>query len=214
MRFLLVLLVACGASHHPKPVKLGAITGLVRDATSSVSLAQVDVELGDKSTASSAAGVYLFDNLPPGQYTLHSRYASQPITVEHIQVDPGTATYVDIAFTLGDLAPIVIDWARTRGDEIQQFKALVPRIEGTVGDSNTRTRVAGAVVTAALGEQTLQTITDDDGRYRFDNVDPGSYAISAYYSIGGRAQIEVRRSDVVVKTGGGVYVPLWIELTK
>ena len=53
-----------------------------------------------------------------------------------------------------------------------------------------------------------------DGRYRFDNVTAGTYAISAYYSIGGRGQIEVRRSDIAVGPYQGVLVPLFIELKR
>ncbi len=58
----------------------------------------------------------------------------------------------------------------------------------------------------------LQTISDDEGRYRFDAVTPGVYAVSAYYAIGGRAQIEVRRSDIHVDGAEAVVVPLWVEL--
>jgi hypothetical protein len=36
--------------------------------------------------------------------------------------------------------------------------------------------------------------------------------VSAYYSIGGRAQIEVRRSAITVEGAEAVVVPLWIEL--
>jgi protocatechuate 3,4-dioxygenase beta subunit len=57
-------------------------------------------------------------------------------------------------------------------------------------------------------------VTDDNGRYRFDQLQPGTYAISAYYSIGGRAQIEVRRSDISVAAREGVLVPLYIEMSR
>lgn len=217
MRLLLVLLAACGASHVTATPKPGAITGLVRDAATSVSLAQVDVALGGRTTTSSTAGVYLFDGLPPGQYTLRSTYAGHAITIEHIDVSPGTASYVDIAFNRDEGATQTIDWARVRGDEIEHFTATVPRIEGTVADANTRSRVAGAVVTAVAagsGADALQTVSDDDGRYRIDNVPAGTYAVSAYYSMGGRGQIEVRRSEIEIKAGEGVLVPLWIELGK
>jgi hypothetical protein len=160
--------------------------------------------------------MYEIDDLAPGTYTLHSLYAGQPITITAIEVSPGIATYVDVSFTLGEPSPIVLDWGDRRDGEITRFSAPVPRIEGAVADSSTRARVPGAVVTAARGpeDETLQAVTDDHGRYRFDDVDLGTYAISAYYSIGGRGQIEVRRSDITVNAGEGVFVPLWIELSK
>ena len=164
---------------------------------------------------SNKGGMYDID-LEAGTYTLHAAFAGQPVTIKGIEVLAGMATYVDVPFTLGQVTPLEISWGDPSENEIQHFTTKAPRIEGTVGDASSRVRVAGAVVTAARGvdDETLQMITDDNGRYRFDNVDPGTYAISAYYSIGGRAQIEVRRSDVTVKTGEGVLVPLWIELAK
>jgi hypothetical protein len=38
--------------------------------------------------------------------------------------------------------------------------------------------------------------------------------VSAYYSISGRGQIEVRRSGIQVAAAEAVVVPLWIELAK
>ncbi len=60
----------------------------------------------------------------------------------------------------------------------------------------------------------LPAVTDDEGRYRFDDVEPGTYVVSAYYSIGGRAQFEIRRSDIAVAGGEAVIVPIWIEVAK
>ena len=83
-----------------------------------------------------------------------------------------------------------------------------------MNDTSTKERVPGAVVTAVtLAGQTEQTVSDDDGRYRFD-LAPGTYAVSAYYSIGGRGQIEVRRSGIAVAGAEAVSVPLWIELVR
>ena len=94
--------------------------------------------------------------------------------------------------------------------------AEISLIEGVVSEMQTRERVSGAVVTAVGGprQETLQTVTDTHGRYRFDSVLPGTYAISAYYSIGGRGQIEMRRSDILVEQKEAVVVPIWLELAK
>ncbi len=83
---------------------------------------------------------------------------------------------------------------------------------GSIADSSSRHRIAGAVITliAATGE-TLQTLSDDAGRYRFDPVAPGTYIVSAYYSVDGHGQIELRRGDLAVAAGHGIRVPLWVE---
>jgi hypothetical protein len=214
VRFLaLVLLVACGATtHKPAPPRLGAIAGLARDRTSGEVISMADITVGSRTTKSNLYGMYDVDNLPPGTYTLVARFADQPVTIKNIEVAAGTATYVDVAFTLGDSTPIIVDFGDPRAGEIERFSTKIPRIEGVVADASSRARVPGAVVTATSDGDTLQTVTDDHGRYRFDRVLPGTYIVSAYYSIGGRAQIEVRRSDIAVGPGEGVLVPLWIEI--
>lgn len=215
---LLALLAACGARSDgdtARANKLGALAGLARDAKTGEFIGFAEVEVAGRKTKTTRYGMYEVDGLEPGRYTLRARFADQPVTIRNIEVSPGMATYADIVFTLGDPTPLDTDWGDPREGEIKRFSTKVPRIEGTVGDQQTRARIPGAVVTAARGVdyETLQTVTDDHGRYRFDDVPPGTYAISAYYSVSGRAQIEVRRSDVTVTAGESVLVPLWIEVT-
>ncbi len=85
-----------------------------------------------------------------------------------------------------------------------------------MNDLGSHERIVGAAITAVGpgagdGAPALQTISDDQGRYKFDNVPPGVYVISTYYSVGGHGQIEVRRSDIDVAAEKGVVVPLWME---
>jgi hypothetical protein len=218
VRTLLVLLAACGAGARdtrPRPT-LGSIAGLARNSATGEGLAETEIRVDGKKTVADQNGIYDLD-VPPGRHSLVAEYGGQTVTVRNIDVVVGQGTFVDVPFTLGQMEPVDIDFTKVTGTEIQYFKTLVPRIEGTVSDVATRSRVAGAVVTAASAtdlSNTLQTITDDAGRYRFDNVTAGTYAISAYYSIGGRGQIEVRRSDIAVGAGQGVLVPLFIELKR
>lgn len=219
---VLALVSACGASQPAAKNKNGpgVIIGLVRDTVTGEMIPRADIEVAGQRTKSNDIGLYEM-NVPPGRYTLTARTdAAAPLTIKNIDVSPNQATYVDVSFTQGaapgEQPAIEIDWNARREDEIQRFTTKAPRIEGTVSDTGTRERVPGAVVTAARGAEyeTYQTVTDDHGRYVFDRVDPGTYAISAYYSLGGRAQIEVRRSDITVTNEQGVLVPLWIELAK
>ena len=72
------------------------------------------------------------------------------------------------------------------------------------------------MITATGGprKETIQTVTDDHGRYRFDGLVPGTYEVSAYYSLGGHGQIELRRTDIEVTGAEAAIVPMWVELTK
>jgi hypothetical protein len=169
---------------------------------------------------SSDRGLYDVDHLAPGTYQLVAVFADQPIEVRNIAVRAGELTMVDLVFTLGRPDPITIDFGNVRDSKIERYRpkhlaSSIAIIEGTVNDSETRQRVAGAVVTAVgTGSETQQTVSDDHGRYRFEPVVPGVYSVSAYYSVGGRGQIEVRRSGIAVEGAEAVVVPLWIEMTR
>ena len=221
---LILLLAACGAAthHRPRPTT-GAIAGLARDHDSGDPVAKAEIriraqgQLAPTSTVSNEHGLYDLDHLAPGRYQLTALFAGQPVDVVNIDVRAGETTYVDIVFTLGRPEPIRVDFGDPRQGAIDRYRppslpATRAIIEGTVNDTSTRERVAGAVVTAVANDQTEQTVTDEHGRFRFDDLPPGTYAVSAYYSIGGRGQIEVRRSDIAVAGAEAVIVPLWIEM--
>ena len=225
MRFAVVVaLMGCGAtSHTPSAPAFGTIAGVARDHDSGEVIAKAELHLRTRGDFAATArvsddhGAYDFGRLAPGRYSLAAEFAGQPIHVENIQVRAGETTYVDLTFTLGRPDPIQVNFGDASQGAIDHYKPHdgVPLIEGTVNDVSTRERVAGAVVTATRpGLETLQTISDDAGRFRFESVVPGTYSVSAYYSISGRGQIEVRRSGIQVATAEAVVVPLWIELAK
>ncbi len=219
VKYLLLVLAACGAPQRPSRPTEGAIAGLVRDQNSGQPIATAEIQLSTGARTTSARdGLYTFDHVAPGRYTLVGRYAGQPVTIKNIVVDAGEATYVDVTFTLGKPDPIFVDLDAAKLDQIRRYHPpdAITRIEGTVNEAGTRDRVAGAVITAVGGprKDVLQTVSDEQGRYHFEQVEPGTYAISAYYSIGGRGQIEVRRSDIEVEATEAVVVPLWVEVAK
>ena len=223
MKYLLGLLAACGAAQHPRPVQ-GMISGIARDHDSGEPIAKAEIrvraigEMVPISATSLPDGAFLVDHLAPGRYSLSASFAGQPIDVENISVRAGETAYVDLVFTLGQPDPVTVDFGDPKEGAIDRYRPrkIAPDaalIEGTVNDQGSRDRIAGAVVTAyrSTDRETLQTVTDDAGRYRFVTA-PGTYAVSAYYSIGGRGQIEVRRSDIRVGAAEAVIVPLWIEV--
>ncbi len=241
---LALIVVGCGtaASRYPARPTTGTIAGLARDHDSGDPVALADIRLRGSGVdnipggrgkpaplhfgraLSTDQGTYAIKHLKPGRYQLSARFAGQPVEVTNIDVRAGETTHVDLVFTLGKPDLIRVDYGDPQQSQIDRYKpshigTQVSIIEGTVNDLSTHERVPGAVVTAVLhgsgiNEQTEQTISDDDGHYRFDPVAPGTYAVSAYYSIGGRGQIEVRRSGIAVAGAEAVIVPLWIELVR
>ena len=227
VRYVVLLLAACGcggAQHAKRPTE-GAIAGLARDHDSGEPVSRANIHLRIQGqmtpteTVTSQDGLFGIDHLAPGRYSLIALFAGQQVDVENIDVRAGEPTVVDVMFTLGRPDPIMVSFGDARESEIDRFKPAhhatdSALIEGTVNDTSTHGRVAGAVVTAVLGDNTLQAVSDDQGRYRFDPVMPGTYQVSAYYSISGHGQVEVRRSQINVAAAEGVVVPLWVETTR
>lgn len=227
MKLVVLVLAACGAAQHPAPPKDGVIAGVARDHDSGDPVAHAELrvrvqgEMRARSATSDAQGAFTFDHLPPGRYDLSASFAGQPVAIDNIDVVAGKSAVTDVTFTLGRPDPITVDFGNPKEGEIERYHPAhhgqaTGVIEGTVSDAGSHERVAGAVVTASRGHDTdaLQGVTDDQGRFKFDDVAPGTYVVSAYYSIAGHAQIEQRRSDIAVAGGEGVIVPLFIELTK
>jgi len=216
-----VLLAACGSGLRAQP-KTGAIAGLTRDHDSGDAISKAEIRVRGTSgneprrTVSNENGAYDVGHLAPGRYQLTATFAGQPIDVTNIDVTAGETKYVDLVFTLGRPDPLRVDYDDQSG-RIDRYRPAklgpaVAMIEGTVNDTSTRERVSGAVVTAVTHDLTQQTVSDDNGRFRFDDIAPGTYSVSAYYSISGRGQIEVRRSLIDVAGAEAVVVPLWIEM--
>jgi hypothetical protein len=228
VRYALVILAACSSAQHAQPhqERLGAIAGLVRDHDSGDVISQAKIHIRPQGqilplvTISAKDGTYTQPKLAPGHYSLSADFGTEQVNVENIVVGAGDPTVVDITFTLGHPDPVTVDFGNPKDSEIDRYRpAHHPSsglIEGTVNDRGSHMRVAGAVVTA-IGPgagplvPTLQAVSDDQGRYRFDPVPPGIYIVSAYYSVGDRGQIEVRRSGIAVEPSEGVIVPLWVE---
>jgi len=226
-RILLILLVAVGCAGPQRSARptTGGIAGLARDHDTGDPVAKADVRIvtggPSRSTVTGDNGLYDIEHLDPGTYSLVAEFAGQPVEVSNIEVRAGQITMVDIVFTLGRPEAIKIDFGNTKASKIERYRPTnaAPQtaiIEGTVSDTATRQRVPGAVVTAVIGDDpnhTQQTVCDDYGRFRFETL-PGTYSVSAYYSVGGRGQIEVRRSNISVAGAEAVHVPLFIEMNR
>ncbi|CAN5412538.1 hypothetical protein BH11MYX1_BH11MYX1_26890 [soil metagenome] len=230
MRYLLVLCVACASAPHSTATTRavdGSLVGLARDRDSGdvIALAQINIrprgQVVPIKTLTAANGRYNQPHLAPGTYSLSANFAGQHVSVENIELFAGDPTVVDVEFELGKPDPIVVDFGNPKDSEIVHFTPSdrETRIEGTVNVRSTHTRIEGAVVTvtataAKPTDEALQALSDDQGRYRFAPIKPGNYTVSAYYSVGDGAQIEVRRSDIEVAATEGVRVPLWIETAR
>jgi hypothetical protein len=222
---VLAALAACHPSATAPRPQQGAIFGLVRDRGTGTELAMVDLQLraegqaAAKTVKSAEDGTYDFDPVAPGRYVLTAAFAGDLVEIRNIVVIAGRATAVDVPFQLGRLEPLYVDYGDPEDGRVSHYRlrraAETGVIEGTLSDVATRERVPGAVVTAALGfdvTNNLQVVTDAQGRFRFSDVAPGTYTISAFYTVARRGHIEVQRNSLRVNAGEGLVVPMWIEL--
>ncbi len=222
---MLTLVVACRHAAGPPAPTTGGIGGVMRDRyTGEVVTGTVtahDEDGFDVLTVKvDADGGYLIEGLKPGSYGLVVEILGGPLQFEGVPVAPGHVTAFDLPIDRGAIGSDPGRFADLASDTITDYAPpdLAPgaaRIEGTVTDSVTRERVAGAIVTTthpASGE-TLTAVSDDGGRFQFDELPPGTYTLSAFYQVPRRGQIEVRRADVPVAAGRAVVVPMTIEVT-
>jgi len=223
VRSFLLFVAACGAGQHAHRPTVGSIAGVARDHDSGEPVAKADIvvradgQLAPHRVVTSSGGGYAIDHLAPGRYNLSATFAGQPVDIERIDVRAGDTAVVDVVFTLGHPEPVRYSFGDPRAGMIDHYHphGLAPTasiIEGTVNDAGNHDRVVGAVVTVVGGGGgVLQTVSDEQGRYRFERITPGVYVVSTYYSISGHGQMEIRRSDIHVAGAEAVYVPLWIE---
>ncbi len=229
VRLLLLLLVACAGTATTTGPKArattGSIAGVARDHDSGETIAKASISVhadGDprpRVVLSDAQGHYALAGLPPGDYSVSASFAGQVIDVGHVGVKVGDPTIVDLTFTLGRPEPITLVYGDAKLGAIDRYRpphlaAGAAVIEGTITDTATRDRIAGATVSivgpgSGPNTPTQLAVSDDEGRYHFD-VTPGTYTVSAYYSVNQR-QIEARRSEIAVADAEAVVVPLWIE---
>jgi hypothetical protein len=233
-------LAAAGcAARAARPVApAGVLAGIIRAADTGAPIAGATLVLQRPGALALAGGrtgddgAYAIDRLAPGAYGVRVFRDGRLLAAQAITVAPGGLTGLDLA--IAPPASATRDGAADRASEpaaslgtgvdvagagpLWRYRPIggdpgFGAIEGTVCEEGGRTRLGGTVITIAdrAGALVADAVTDDDGRYRVEPVPPGAYVVSAYYTLVGRGQVEIRRSDVVVDGGDVVVVPLAIE---
>jgi hypothetical protein len=225
--FVVIAAAAATACRPPSPraPAHGGIAGQVRDRqTGEPVVATLTAHAQDSfavaSARTTADGGYAIERLAPGVYDMVVVLRGTTVQLTGIPVQAGRTTPFDVPVDLGGVEVPPAAYHEVENDAIRAFHppdldAARGRLEGTVTDSVTRERVAGAVVIAtspALGD-VWAAVTDDRGRYRFPDGPPGTYTLSAFYQVARRGQIEVRRSDVQLPAGTALEVPMFVEVS-
>jgi len=222
----LVALIACHASPRPAAPSTGGIAGDVLDRASGAPVRATLTAHGTQSFAVASAhtagdGHYAIDGLAPGVYDLIVELPGTTLQLTGIPITGGHITALDVPIDPGAVEVPPVAFEQLGGDAIRAYQPPElhdrddARLEGSVTDTVSLERVAGAVVTATspVLADALNVVSDSRGRFRFERVPPGTYTVSAYYNVDRRGQIEVRRSDIAVVAGTAVIVPMFVEVS-
>jgi hypothetical protein len=204
------LVLGCGsrpaAPVAPAEPTGGALAGLVLDGAGGEPLGFATVRAWSEqrergSFTTSSDGRFRIEALPPGSYRVIASYAGRSVTATDVQVGLGRTTEIEVTVP----APARAELTEERPDLAVGAGPAGPlgAIEGQVIDASTGDSMPGQVISASsdvLG-QPVFAVSDGDGRFRFAALRPGTYALTVYYHLISRGNIEVRRSGITVTAG-------------
>lgn len=188
----------------------GAIGGIVRDAADGKPLSMVSIQADQNGERvahdiSDHEGRYRLGPLEPGRYDVSAKFAGARVAYKDITVEKAQETDVRVNIDLRD-----------HGDrtEVVETGGEAGSIQGVVLDGPHGAPFPGTAVslTAPHLEDAVMTITDSNAVFRFRGLRPGVYALSTFYQLVEQGNIEVRRSNIVVKPGEMTSVELVLEL--
>ncbi len=189
----------------------GAIGGVIVDADDDkpLSMVSVQAEQDGKRMAhdiSDHEGRYRLGPLRPGHYDLRAKFAGARAVHKSIAVARAQETSVRIRLNLRNDGALSED-AQSRGAR--------GSIEGVVLDGPYGNPFPGTAVSLSAShlEDVVITITDDAGTFRFRSLRPGLYNLSSYYTLVEQGNVDIRRSNIVVKPGETTSVQLVLDLS-
>lgn len=199
--------------------------GLVRDRSSGEPLPAAFVVLhatkGERRLSLSADGAFEASELTPGAYVLEATFAGQRLTVDHIQVDAGLATPVDIAFDLGFDGDVAISYDALVANAPTRYRvgdgtASTGKLEVLLQTNEGRQRIAGATlyISSAQLASPIVLQTDAQGRAAAESLQSGLYDVSVYYTELRRGDLEQRRSGIAVTPGEATVITFPLDVPK
>ncbi|GHV52292.1 hypothetical protein FACS1894181_15260 [Bacteroidia bacterium] len=154
----------------------GTITGVVKDVDSGAALQGCTLTLRQtgSTSQSSADGVYLFENVMPGNYVIEANMAGYYINSKSVILPSGGNMVADIL--------------------LMKRNATTGSVRGEVKDAATSETLAGCTVTLEPGGAT--STTDAGGIFQFNNVAPGNYTVEA-----ARSEYNKNSKSIVISAG-------------
>ncbi|GEM_PF-1523684 len=142
-------------------VKFGQISGAIFNSKTFTPIDRVNLvtQPATSSITTDSFGKYVFENVLPGEYVIKAEKAGFDTTSVSVTVFAGKVAEADIYLTETDTAA----------------SATTGSIVGLVKDSQTLYPLTGAVITT--NPSTSSVVTNENGSYKFENVEPGDYTV-------------------------------------
>ena len=218
---LFMLLVACAGSQATPQVAVaerdaklrsseGAIGGIVRDAADGkpLSMVSIQAEQAGKRVAhdiSDYEGRYRLGPLPPGRYDVSAKFTNARVQYKDITVETALETDVRVSIDLRD---------HGETSAVQATGGNYGGIQGVVLDGPQGNPFPGIVVSLIGGnlEDVVMSMTDPEGAFHFRGLQAGVYAISSFYTLVEQGNVEVRKSNITVRSGETTSVQVALDL--
>lgn len=221
---LLLVMSAAFACGGPAPVPAtpeapagGAVAGVVVDAGDGAPLGFATVRAWSEqrergSFTTSSDGRFQIEALPPGRYQVIASYSGRRITVSGVEVQVGATT--ELAVTMPAEAHADLTEDRPELAVGNATGGPLGAIEGQVVDRRNSEPMPGAVVSATSDAlpQPAYAVSDEQGRFRFAGLRPGTYTLTIYYHLISRGNIEIRRGGVEVVAGETTAAELFVDI--
>ena len=161
---------------------LGSIYGLVCDSETLDEIAGATVSINsiNKSTISDEEGFYYLHDLEAGRYLVSASATGYHPIEGSVAVEAGKDTMIFIYL---------------------EKIATIANLTGTVVDSETGEKIAGAKVVVNPGN--LSTYSNKEGYYEFENLEVGKYTITAsadfYADVEGEIELTTAGANITIK---------------
>ncbi len=192
------------------PKSQGAIGGLARDLADGHPLSMVSVQAEQEGVRvahdiSDHEGNYRLGPLAPGYYDVRAKFASGRVFYESIHVVAHEQTKVNVDIDLR---------SHTNTSSVIETGGASGTIEGTVLDGPQGNPFPAVVVSLSADhmDDTVMSFSDENGRFQFRGLRPGVYAVGSFYTLVEQGNVEIRRSNIVVRPGETTVIEVVFDL--
>lgn len=191
-----------------KKKSLGVISGKVWELQDDAKepLSRAVATLNGSKTATDAGGRFTF-SAPPGTYLLNMDLSSMGFgkTTEEklpMKVTVEAGKTVNVELTIVKAATLSGQVVLGKSELARAPETTKPVILGEPGSAETPQVFKGVLVELSRDDETIRTLTDDEGKFSFMNIRPGTWKFKAYdYNLPAYHYIQNPEMEIMILPG-------------